>query len=172
VSASYMRVEAQHLPFADNSLDIVTCRFAAHHFPDATAFVRECARVVRPGGVVGLVDQLSPADREAARYCNAFEKLRDPRHVWEYNQDDWETFFRSTGLDIQHSELSRGRLDFKWWTHMQNVPADDVTRLHVMLKQAPQAVADWLEPDISDAGDGNFSLWQLILVGAKPKIES
>ncbi len=118
VPASFMRVEAQQLPFADNSLDIVTCRFAAHHFPDATAFVRECARVVKPGGVVGLVDQLGPVDREAARYCNAFEKLRDPSHVWEYSQEDWEAFFRSAGLDIRHAELARGRLDFKWWTQM------------------------------------------------------
>ena len=26
---------ADHLPFADSSFDVVVCRIAAHHFPDA-----------------------------------------------------------------------------------------------------------------------------------------
>src|SRR5215831_12706641 len=37
-AANYLRSDAQHLPFRDNSLDIVTCRLAAHHFPDAAEY--------------------------------------------------------------------------------------------------------------------------------------
>ncbi len=67
ITAKYLRTDAQHLPFKENSLDIVTCRLAAHHFPDAAEYARECARVVRPGGGIGLVDQIGPAEHEAAR---------------------------------------------------------------------------------------------------------
>jgi hypothetical protein len=50
---------------------------------------------------------------------------------------------------------------------MQNNDADTVTRLRVMLKQAPEAVARWLEPDLPDSGPSSFSLWQLILIAEK-----
>ncbi len=50
---------------------------------------------------------------------------------------------------------------------MQNNDADTVLRLRIMLKQAPKAVADWLEPELSDSGSGSFSLWLLIMVGIK-----
>ncbi len=38
---------ADHLPFADASFDVVACRIAVHHFPDALAAVEEMARVAR-----------------------------------------------------------------------------------------------------------------------------
>jgi ubiquinone/menaquinone biosynthesis C-methylase UbiE len=165
--AKYAQVDAQHVPFKDNSLDLVTSRIAPHHFPDPAEFVRECARIVRPGGVVGLVDQVGPEESDAAQYVNAFERLRDPSHVWEYSQSAWESFFAEAGLRVRHKELARNRLEFEWWTKMQNNDADTVTRLRVMLKQAPEAVARWLEPDLPASGPSSFSLWQLILIAVK-----
>ncbi|HVO43702.1 MAG TPA: class I SAM-dependent methyltransferase [Aggregatilineales bacterium] len=163
----YAQIEGSALPFAANSLDRVTCRIAAHHFPDVAGFVRECARVVRPGGMVGLVDQVGPGHREANRYVNAYEKLRDPSHNWEYSEQDWNDFFTSADLTIRHQETARNRLNFKWWTDMQKVDPDTVLRLRVMLRQAPREVAAWLEPDLHDSPDDSFSLWQLILIGVK-----
>ena len=34
---------AERLPFTDGTLDVVSCRLAAHHFADAPAFCREAA---------------------------------------------------------------------------------------------------------------------------------
>ncbi len=50
---------------------------------------------------------------------------------------------------------------------MQNNDAETVLRLRVMLKQAPKAVADWLEPDMPEGGETTFTRWQLILIGVK-----
>jgi hypothetical protein len=36
-----------------------------------------------------------------------------------------------------------------------------------MLKQTPEVVARWLEPEVRDDGGGSFSLWQLILIAEK-----
>jgi ubiquinone/menaquinone biosynthesis C-methylase UbiE len=41
--------DAIALPFDDGEFDLVTCRVAPHHFPDRAQFVREMARVLRPG---------------------------------------------------------------------------------------------------------------------------
>lgn len=166
-TVEYAQVDALALPFADESLDLVTCRIAPHHFPDVAQFVNEATRVVKPGGTVGIVDQIAPPTPNAAKYVNAFEELRDPSHVWEYPQADWEGFFSVANLRIVHREVCRNRLEFGWWTRMQNVPAETVTRLEVLLRQAPTAVAEWLQPEVPEAGAMYFSLWQLILIGVK-----
>ncbi len=166
----YAQVDGGAIPFADASFDLVTCRIAPHHFPDVAGFMRECARVVKPGGTVGIVDQIAPFERDAATYLNAFERLRDPSHVWEHSQADWEWFYEDAGLRIEHREVCQNRLEFGWWVRMQNVPAPDVTRLEAMLRQAPKAAGEWLQPELPSVGSPGalyFSLWQLILIGRK-----
>lgn len=44
--------DAQEMPFADNSLDIVLLFEALYYIPSAERFVAECKRVLRPGGKV------------------------------------------------------------------------------------------------------------------------
>nr|WP_223301889.1 class I SAM-dependent methyltransferase [Haladaptatus sp. R4] len=51
--------DAERLPFSDEAFDAVTCRIAAHHFPNPDAFVSEVARVLAPGGVVAFEDNPS-----------------------------------------------------------------------------------------------------------------
>jgi len=50
--------DAVALPFPDRTFDHVLCIEAAFHFPSRTAFLRETARVLRPGGTVALTDIL------------------------------------------------------------------------------------------------------------------
>ena len=42
--------DATHLPFADESFDVVMSQFALMYFPDRPAALKEMARVLRPGG--------------------------------------------------------------------------------------------------------------------------
>lgn len=51
-----LRGDAGHLPFADASFDKVVCTNSFHHYPRHLAALREMRRVLRPGGVLGLVD--------------------------------------------------------------------------------------------------------------------
>ena len=165
-----VQLDAQAIPFATGSIDLVTCRIAPHHFPNAEQFVREASRVVKPGGIVGVVDQIGPIDQRAAQYVNAFERLRDPSHVWEHDQPTWESFFDLAGLQVTHVEVCRNRLEFGWWVKMQNCPPGTITHLEVMLRQAPSAVVEWLQPELTEPGMPGamyFSLWQVVLIGVK-----
>src|SRR5579859_7497153 len=52
----FLEGDAQAMPCADASFDLVTCRKAAHHFPYVHQAVREWVRVLKPGGKLALVD--------------------------------------------------------------------------------------------------------------------
>lgn len=50
---------AEQLPYPDASIDLVVSSTSFDHWSDQYAGLRECARVLRPGGRLVLVDQFS-----------------------------------------------------------------------------------------------------------------
>jgi demethylmenaquinone methyltransferase / 2-methoxy-6-polyprenyl-1,4-benzoquinol methylase len=53
---SFMRGEAERLPFADAEFDALTFTYLLRYVDDRRATMRELARVVRPGGRIGMVE--------------------------------------------------------------------------------------------------------------------
>ena len=51
----FREANAESLPFTDGSYDVLTCRFGIMFFPDLAKALRECLRVLRPGGRVAFV---------------------------------------------------------------------------------------------------------------------
>ena len=48
--------DSEHLPFADSTIDYVTCANSFHHYPHQERVVREMHRVLKPGGMALIVD--------------------------------------------------------------------------------------------------------------------
>ncbi|MGH9714813.1 MAG: class I SAM-dependent methyltransferase [Candidatus Acidiferrales bacterium] len=51
----FTEANAESLPFPDESFDVVTCRFGVMFFPDQVRALKECRRVLKPGGRVAFV---------------------------------------------------------------------------------------------------------------------
>jgi len=166
-NVSFRLADAMALPFADQEFELVTCRIAPHHFPDCAQFVREMARVLRPGGVAALIDNVVPANLVAARHINALEKLRDPRHNWAYATADWLSFFEAAGLKTAQSEVFRKTRDFDYWNDMMGVDEQRRAQLRVLLLQGPAPAREALAPEVV-GGALNFTLTELLIVAAKP----
>ena len=58
--APLVQADALRLPVPDGSVDGITSGFALRNFADLGAFFDECARVLRPGGHVSLLDVAEP----------------------------------------------------------------------------------------------------------------
>ena len=87
----YLRVQAdaERLPFADASFDVVFCVATLHHAVDLRAMVAELARVARPGAVVAALNEGTRAPfRSSANPQQEHEKeLGINEHVhtmWAY----------------------------------------------------------------------------------------
>lgn len=48
--------DSERLPLADASFDVLTCCHSFHHYPHQLLVIREFGRVLRPGGVLILID--------------------------------------------------------------------------------------------------------------------
>lgn len=51
---SFLRADAEELPFPERTFDALVCGFAINHFPRPERALREFARVVLPGGRIAL----------------------------------------------------------------------------------------------------------------------
>jgi ubiquinone/menaquinone biosynthesis C-methylase UbiE len=117
---------AEHLPFADGSFDIVTCRVAAHHFEDVAAALREMARV--SGGLLLVADNLfvDEAGEEA-------DRLRDPTHVRNYSEDEWRGLFADAGLDLEQFEREEKWVQLGPWLERAGCTGDEAARVRELL---------------------------------------
>jgi ArsR family transcriptional regulator len=50
--------ELDNLPLADGSVDVAVANMVLHHAPDPAVMLAEMARVVRPGGMIAVTDEV------------------------------------------------------------------------------------------------------------------
>lgn len=116
--------DAMHMPFSDQSFDVVCMVESACHMPDKEAFFRECARVLKSGGMLAGWDwiRLDPAAQtheqiEAVCQYFALPGLCALEEIGAH--------LEQAGLAVTRLEdLGReGRPDRRWWQPLE-------TRLH------------------------------------------
>ena len=177
VDASYVVAEAAHLPFAAAGFGVVTCRIAAHHFPQPAEFFAEAARVLEPGGRLAFQDHALPDDPVGAELIDAFERLRDPSHRCAYPVSEWLRFAREAGLVLEAYSLILKRHDFADWCARQSCSVETVAALEGLVASMPPSAAEWIEPQWhqrSETGTAThralagFSNRHLVLLVRKP----
>jgi ubiquinone/menaquinone biosynthesis C-methylase UbiE len=176
LNMSFAEMRAEALPFGDAAFDLVTCRIAPHHFDDVGKFVAESARVLRPGGVFGLVENIAPDTSmmegdvgtlaAAANEYNAFEKLRDPSHVRCLTPTEWRDLVARAGLKEHHVELLDKPMVFGPWADQQNVGDDARRKLKSMLLDSSAAFHAFARPRENN-GDLDFILTEAVIIGVK-----
>jgi ubiquinone/menaquinone biosynthesis C-methylase UbiE len=171
-----LTAKAEDLPFPDASFDVV-CRLAAHHFRKIGGFVSEAFRVLMPGGMIGIVDNVAPdaaivpgrtADelRHCAALFNAFKKLSDPSHVRCLGLLEWQTLLADAGFTVTHAECLDKEIEFGTWVQRMRSSEATAARLTEMLRDEP--LCSFLRPRETASGP-DFTLTEGIILARKPR---
>jgi ubiquinone/menaquinone biosynthesis C-methylase UbiE len=164
---TFALAEAESLPFDDAAFDIVTARIAPHHFADPLAFVREAARVLVPGGLFLLDDNMAPEDDELDAFMNRFEQWRDPSHVRAYRPSQWRTWMEANGLHVVADEpLALKTYAFADWTERMRTPADARDALEQWLLAAPKRCREYFKLE-ADGGRVRSICGSFAIIGAR-----
>jgi ubiquinone/menaquinone biosynthesis C-methylase UbiE len=163
-NAEWMIGDVENLPLADASFEIVTCRIALHHWPDAARGVGEMARAAKPGGRVVLVDNVAPDDAHLADFLNHYEQVRDPSHHRCYSAAQLAEMFAAAGLRPVHRETLEKAIEYEDWVQRMRVPAAGRRTLSALLETTEARAT--IRPLKKDAVL-YFHLQEVILVGEK-----
>jgi ubiquinone/menaquinone biosynthesis C-methylase UbiE len=162
IRVTYAKAEA--LPFEDASFDCVTSRIAPHHFDSIPDFLSEVHRVLKPGGVFALVDNIAP-EGAVGDFVNGFERLRDPSHLRAWDMPEWHAALKAKGFVIEHEEVLRKTIEFESWAGRHDATMKRLLR--GLLREANASVQTFLE--VSGADDAlTFRLAEGLFICRKP----
>ena len=172
------RADAEALPFPDSSFDLVTCRIAAHHFPDVPTFVSEVWRVLRAGGTFALVDNISPdaefdsrlSECRVARCGARLQRLREdprpqPRPLPRHGRVDRGALRHR--LHVLAKERLPKDMEFQPWAERMGCDRLTVERLRSMLTDGSAALKAFLKPR-DESGKLWFTLDEALILARKP----
>lgn len=162
-NTGFLLSDVESLPFADEIFDIVSCRFAFHHFPDPVKALHEMKRVCKTHGRIVLVDGVSSEDREKSLFHNRIEKLRDPSHVRIYMLSEIEQMFNEIGatiIGLTHWNIPQ---DFEDWMKRAGTGGKETEAIKGLMKESMKGDSMGLRVNLEDGRLG-FTYDTVILV--------
>jgi SAM-dependent methyltransferase len=145
---------AEHLPWPDDTFDIVISRFSAHHWRDIAAGLGEARRVLKPGGLAVFMDVVAPPSPLIDTWLQTLELLRDVSHVRDYSLSEWRSLLSAAGLTPADVLTYRLSIEFASWIERIRTPEVQVRAIHALRGVAADAVVRHLELK----ADGSFTL--------------
>jgi SAM-dependent methyltransferase len=160
--------DAEALAFRDGAFDLVTCRIAPHHFADCAAFVREVARVLRPGGRAIVIDSVSPDEQAIDELLDNVERWRDPTHVRSYTRAQWAGFFEAAGLGVELTAVHQKTHELDDWLARSRTSPEQMKRVRDALRSAAADARERLAIAYAEGGEPvSFADEKLLIVGRR-----
>ena len=109
----FLQGDAMRLPMRDASADVIFNLESALHYPDKPAFIRECRRILKPGGILCLGD-ICTRRRKLFAVLGLLNYLptQFSTQAILWSPEDYVQAFRAAGLEIQRQEeVSRQSAD-------------------------------------------------------------
>ena len=170
VDAVDLSMDAAHLPFTRSQFDLVIYQHqaVAALMADLFDIVREVVRILRPGGHLIVQDLGLPENERAAHYVDAFFRFRESSQRRSHAVYEWQGLMLDAGLQIARTDTTTRPLHLQAWA--ADCSSYVTERLHILLHQAPAAVADFLRPFAIGSPDAMFTQTLVTVIGQKPLV--
>jgi len=114
----FYKGDAERLPFADDSFDVVWSSGSIEYWPDPVATLREFRRVARPGGQVLVVGPNRPTTPIKRRLADSIMLF--------YGEEEAQRMFEAAGFtDVRHRLMGPAHSPTIAITTVARVPEDD-----------------------------------------------
>jgi len=169
-NAEFVQADAEELPFAPARFDRVTCRIAPHHFPNVERFVQEVARVLKPGGLFLLIDNIAPDAPDLDTFINTVEKWRDSSHGRCSTLVEWRRFFTDAGLHVELEEIFRRTHNYDDWTARSQLATSEKVGLERFILTASEEARRYFAVTTDEHGHlKQLNTDVVLLKGRKPQ---
>ena len=142
-NAEFLEGDAENLPFPTDAFDVVCTARTLHHIQRPEVVLSEMTRVLRPGGLMLVVDQIASNDPLAAIELNQFERARDPSTTRILADVDLRTLFDSNGLVLRRSEMVVEERDLERYLDLAACHGLDRDRARSLAPARPTATYGW-----------------------------
>lgn len=159
----------QELPFEDETFDIVSSRYAFHHFADPKPVISEMTRVCKTGGHVIIVDIVVPDASTATEY-QYYEWLCDPSHTRCLEPEEFRTYFRLFGLDVVSARTRDVAEELSEW---MDFSLTEQERREEILRAVRAELSGGPKTGLSPRKEDSVLLFRQIdlsIVGCKPEV--
>ncbi|WMT51463.1 MAG: class I SAM-dependent methyltransferase [Ferroplasma sp.] len=148
------------MPFENEKFDVVASRRAPHHFMDKNKFAKECYRVLKDGGRIGIDDMTAPDN--VIKNLNEFEKIRDPSHMCAASPEEWEKILENAGFGNIQIKIYRRQVTFEQWLNPVDKSSDEGIQSLEYLMNDTSGFASAIRWD----GKSFYKSW-IVIVGTK-----
>ena len=163
-NVSLCQNQAEALPFFADSIDLVTCRAAGHHFLDLGRAFDEIRRVLKKGGSLIMADSVAPEDDRLAEWYNEVELRRDFSHGENRKVSVLLEMLEERGLHVAEKQNEKTYMMFNDWVARTATPGDEIEKLRRdFLACSPAARETFL---IEERGDDIAFAWPSLVFRA------
>ncbi|MEC5422756.1 methyltransferase domain-containing protein [Virgibacillus sp. C22-A2] len=161
----YVIADAESLPFLDNTFEIITCRIAAHHFPNPKKFVSEVNRVLKPNGKFLFIDNIAAEQSDYGNFINTLEKMRDYSHVRSLRISEWKEIFNDNKLTFLKQQERKKTLPYDDWINRTLDMREDKESVTNFIKNATSDIHDYYDIKFKNDNIKSFTIdeWMILL---------
>lgn len=155
-NVTFVKGDAEQLPFPDASFSIVTCRIAPHHFSDIAAFAAESYRVLQENGKFLLIDNVAPELDKLDIFYNTVEKKRDNSHYRAWKKSEWISLLERSGFTVQQLVTFSKTFQFEKWCKQAGMQEKERQELEQYMLQGDKQLEKHFHIEVQDGHISSF----------------
>jgi len=153
--------------FDDESFDIVTARHTLHHHPNIEKTMLELARILKPGGRLVIVDEITPNELVNEWY-HELEVTRDPTHLRAYYLSEWKQFIKKAALTwVVGDAETHYPSDAESWILRQNPSAEQAEKVRELFRNASDVAKETFAIQYENNNAVSFSMPMALILAVK-----